>query len=97
MTGMNTIPILYNGGAYGTFMEWCLFYFAGYDIVSDPTERNGSSHGYEGTLLANIYVWEKCVKNQKNQSCKKSTNKLGFLQKVEKSNKQTSEKALIQH
>lgn len=65
MTGMNTIPILYNGGSYGTFLEWCLFYFAGYDIVSDPTGLNGNSHGYDGTQLVDIHGWETFVKNQK--------------------------------
>ena len=68
--------------------------------LGTPLYPNSSGVVYEQTILekgsANVGIYnggaivsvskEKCVKNQKNQSCKKSTNKLGFLQKVEKSN-----------
>ena len=44
----DTVMVLYPGGAYGTFVLWCLYYFSGQlpDAVL-PFLPNGSSHGFK--------------------------------------------------
>lgn len=45
---MNHLCIVYNGGSYGTFVEWSLSYFGG--LITDPTlpfTANGSSHNFK--------------------------------------------------
>jgi len=50
---MKNICILYNGGGYGTFIEWCLNYFIGAED-SLPFNTNGNSHNFSGVQLVNF-------------------------------------------
>ena len=61
MNKLTTVPIVFSGGTYGTFFEWCLYHFAGFDVVDDPAGINGSSHSYKGTHLNNIENWRKFI------------------------------------
>lgn len=49
---MKNICIIYNGGTYGTFIEWCLHYFSDLS-VSDvlPFTPVGNSHNFKGNYL----------------------------------------------
>lgn len=45
--------ILYNGGSYGTFVEWCLNYF--HDLSFEdtlPFSSTGSAHNFHGVILS---------------------------------------------
>jgi hypothetical protein len=53
-----TVPIVYSGGSYGTFVEWCLMYFSG-QVDYLPFRSNGNSHEYKGNLLFDIHGWRK--------------------------------------
>jgi len=53
----DTIPIIFQGGAYGTFVEWCLNYFSGEDVVENPFNLNGNSHRFRGNHLLHIDGW----------------------------------------
>lgn len=58
-----TVPIIYSGGSYGTFVEWCLMYFSG-QIDSLPFRSNGNSHEYKGNLLYDIHGWRNYLKSK---------------------------------
>jgi len=62
----NTIPIIFQAGVYGTFVEWCLNYFSGEDVVLDPIKFHGNSHGFVGYHLLNIDGWRDYVNSNKN-------------------------------
>ena len=52
---MKNICILYNGGSYGTFIEWCLNYFT--DLAFDdslPFTDLGNSHNFSGNYVSGI-------------------------------------------
>ena len=52
-----TIPIIFNGGAYGTYLEWCLTTLTtDIDIVLPVTET-GSSHRFKGRQLRDMAGW----------------------------------------
>lgn len=53
----NSIPIIYNGGCYGTFVEWCLNYFSGNINYLSFTE-SGSSHGYVSKEVLDFNKWK---------------------------------------
>jgi len=52
-----TVPILFNGGAYGTYLEWCLTSLSTSDELSSPFRANGNSHNFQGTHLDNMQGW----------------------------------------
>jgi hypothetical protein len=52
-----TVPILFNGGAYGTYVEWCLTSLSTSDRLSSPFRANGASHNFEGNHLLNMQGW----------------------------------------
>lgn len=58
-----TIPILFSGGAYGSFLEWCLLYFSGQTNVHDPTGMNNNSHNFNGCHLIDMQGWRKYLNN----------------------------------
>jgi len=62
----NTIPILFGAGAYGTFVEWCLNYFSGEDVVVDPFKLNGNSHRFVGNHFLNLKGWRDYVNSDYN-------------------------------
>lgn len=64
ITRKSTIPILFSGGAYGSFLEWCLLYFSGQTNVHDPTGiTNNNSHAFDGCHLLDMQGWRKYLDN----------------------------------
>jgi hypothetical protein len=57
----DTIPIIFNSGAYGTYLEWCLFTLTSDNDVVNPLLEDGSSHQYKGQHLLNISGWKSYV------------------------------------
>lgn len=64
----DTVVVLFNGGGYGTFLEWAIRYFSG-DFPDDsrPFNSNGNSHQYVGTHLMNIDGWRDYLATQSYQ------------------------------
>lgn len=64
-----TVVVLFNGGGYGTFLEWAIRYFGG-EFADDnrPFNSNGNSHRYVGTHLMNIDGWRDYLANQPYQN-----------------------------
>ncbi len=54
-----TIPIVYAGGAYGTYLEWCLTTLSNNKVIQAPFGKNGNSHGYVGNQLYDFAGWQK--------------------------------------
>lgn len=66
MTKTDTIPILYSGGSYGTFVEWCLNYFSGRSPSKLlPFNKNGNSHLFSGNYLNGITGWREYIASDK--------------------------------
>jgi hypothetical protein len=57
-----TIPILFNGGTYGTFVEWCLLYFSG-QLDFLPFNKSGNSHKFVGNHLLDMSGWNKYLES----------------------------------
>ena len=57
----NTIPIVFNGGAYGTYLEWVLTTLTTNIDIVVPFNQNGNSHRYSGKPLANLTGWNNYV------------------------------------
>lgn len=57
-----TVPILFPGGAYGTYLEWCLTSLCSARELSSPFNTNGNSHNYKGTHLSNMQGWRQYLK-----------------------------------
>lgn len=52
---MKNVCVVYSGGLYGTFIEWCLNYFTDKNFPPQlPFTVNGSSHLYPGNLLRDM-------------------------------------------
>jgi hypothetical protein len=52
---MKNICILFNGGSYGTFLEWCLNYFSDLNFNDSlPFNTNGNSHKFHGNQKLNF-------------------------------------------
>lgn len=50
-----TTCVIYNGGSYGTFIEWCLNFFSNANFPQTlPFLNSGSSHKFDGNFLHNI-------------------------------------------
>lgn len=62
----NTVAIVYNGGAYGTYLEWVLTTLTTDVGIVPPFNNNGNSHKFHGNHLVSIngYQWEN-FKNSK--------------------------------
>lgn len=58
-----TIPIVFNGGTYGTYLEWLLTTLTTDLPVMDPFNKNGNSHGFCGNHLKNMAGWNEYVDN----------------------------------
>ena len=54
---INSVPIIYNAGAYGTYVEWCLTTLCSTDAIQAPFNTNGNSHGFEGHFLSGMRDW----------------------------------------
>lgn len=66
MSKKDTIPILFAVGTYGTFVEWCLNYFSGEDVVKDPFDLHGNSHGFKGHHFPDLSGWKSYVDSDNN-------------------------------
>jgi hypothetical protein len=58
---ISTVPILYNAGSYGTFVEWCLNYFSGQIESELPFNATGNSHKFGGNNLLTVQGWRNYV------------------------------------
>jgi len=57
----NPIAIVFNGGAYGTYLEWCLTTLVSKTNVSIPFNSNGNSHKFPGNHLGDIQGWRQYI------------------------------------
>jgi hypothetical protein len=57
----NTVPIVFNVGSYGTYLEWCLTTLVNGVDVQEPFTAVGNSHRFRGNHLFNIDGWRKYV------------------------------------
>jgi hypothetical protein len=53
-----TTAIAFNGGAYGTYLEWCLTTLSSTDNIVPPFSSIGNSHSFKGNHLADIAGWK---------------------------------------
>jgi hypothetical protein len=63
----DTIPIIFNGGAYGTYIEWVLTTLTSPADITPPFNQNGNSHLYVGRHLSDMNGWNNYL-NSKNLS-----------------------------
>ena len=54
---ITTVPIIYNGGSYGTYLEWCLTSLCSNQPIIDPFTSIGNSHAFKGNHLGNMQGW----------------------------------------
>jgi hypothetical protein len=60
----DTVPIIFNGGAYGTYLEYLLDTFTNQGTQSfkgSPFNNNGNAHQYTGQPLIDISGWQKYI------------------------------------
>jgi len=55
------VPIIFNAGAYGTYLEWCLTTLTEEIEIVLPLLSDGSSHRFSGTHLLNMSGWHNYV------------------------------------
>lgn len=66
---MKNVCIVFNGGSYGTFIEWCLNYFSDISFPSNlPFTATGSSHKFVGNPLLTFNNCITYVNSDKNFS-----------------------------
>jgi len=53
-----TTAIAFNGGAYGTYLEWCLTTLSSTNNIVLPFSNIGNSHNFDGHHLLNINGWK---------------------------------------
>jgi hypothetical protein len=66
---MKNICVIYNGGNYGTFIEWCLNYFS--DLTFDetlPFTSSGDSHKFKGNNLGDFAGCVNYIQSSNNYS-----------------------------
>jgi len=56
----DTVAIVFSGGAYGTYLEWCLTTLVNNNGISEPFTENGNSHKFVGNQ-ANMVEWRDYV------------------------------------
>ena len=54
----STVPILFNGGSYGTYLEWVLTALTNNQDIVAPFDDLGSSHDFKGHHLSNMGGWQ---------------------------------------
>lgn len=59
----NTIPIVYHGGSYGTFLEWALHTLTNNIEVTNPLTQQTNCHGFAGNHLIDINGWRNYLKS----------------------------------
>ncbi len=67
MAVLKTIPILFNGGAYGTYLEWVLTTLISKNKIVPPFTNTGNSHLFAGHHLNCIgsNLWNQVVNGEK--------------------------------
>lgn len=60
---IDTVPIIYNGGAYGTYVEWCLTMLLTKQPLIEPFTSIGTSHNFVGHQVPSIQGWRDYIKN----------------------------------
>lgn len=58
-----TVAITFVGGAYGTYLEWCLTTLTSDSAVQLPFTSVGNSHLFAGNHLKNITGWKKYLES----------------------------------
>lgn len=58
------VPILYQPGVFGTYLEWALTTLTSDASIKDPFTNNGSSHNYFGRQLLNPTAWKQYIGGQ---------------------------------
>lgn len=53
-----TVAIAFNGGVYGTYLEWCLTTLSSTNASVPPFSNIGNSHNFKGNHLLNISGWK---------------------------------------
>ena len=59
----STIPIVFNGGAYGTYLEWALTTLTTNIDIIPPFNQNGNSHQFTGYHLRDMAGWCRYVES----------------------------------
>ena len=54
---IDTIPIVYSPGCYGTYLNWCLSTLLSDAPIQSPFTAVGNSHLFQGKQLTNIENW----------------------------------------
>lgn len=65
----NTLPILYNGGSYGTYLQWLLDNLCHIQHLVRPFTEKGTSHAWHGQHLSHlndINGWRSYVQSSQN-------------------------------
>jgi hypothetical protein len=65
MTLQDTVPIVFDAGAYGTYLEWVLTTLTTDVEIVAPFETNGSSHQFSGNHLRDMSYWNRFVNSKK--------------------------------
>lgn len=63
MNKKDTVPILYHGGSYGTYLEWCLTTLTTDLPLESPFTNKGNSHNFAGHQLLNIDGWRQYARS----------------------------------
>jgi hypothetical protein len=62
-----TVAIVYNGGAYGTYLEWCLTTLTSDAPIVSPFTDIGNSHKFKGNLLEiGLQGWQSFLDSDNN-------------------------------
>jgi hypothetical protein len=64
---IDTIPIVFNAGAYGTYLEWCLTTLSSTDSICSPFTRVGNSHAFKGNHLGSFVNWNAYINSNNNK------------------------------
>lgn len=60
-----TVPIVYNGGVYGTYLEWCLTTLCSNCDIKLPFNTSGNSHAFTGNHLYDFSGWKKFLQEKR--------------------------------
>lgn len=60
-----TVAIAFNGGSYGTYLDWCLTSLTSLTPLFSPFTKVGNSHGFKGMHLYDINGWKRFVNSDR--------------------------------
>lgn len=60
----STIPIVYHGGSYGTFLEWALYSLTNEVEIENPLTQRTNCHGFDGHHLLDINGWRQYLNSE---------------------------------